>query len=74
MYKIKLAYPTFKQHVPSQEYKESITYSVCIGLYIDHNIDCYQTSASVIEFETDAQRSLALLKLSVDKRFSVHCI
>lgn len=74
MYKLKLVYPSYKQFKPSNEYKENITYAATIDLYCKHRIECYQSSASVIEFETDSDRMLALLALSGTSSYSVKCL
>jgi hypothetical protein len=74
MYKLKLLFPSYKQHTPSNEYKETLTYTATIDLYCKHRIECYQSSASVIEFETDQDRMLALLALSGTSSYSVKCL
>lgn len=74
MYKLKLVYDGYKQFTPSNEYKETITYSATIDLFCNHNIACYQSSASVIEFETDRDRMLALMALSGTSAYSVKCL
>jgi hypothetical protein len=74
MYKLKLIYPTYKQHAPSQEYKELITYAQSIDLYTVYGIDCYQSSASVLEFTSARDRTFAMLVLAQENRFSVQCI
>ena len=71
MYKIKLVYDPEPR---TQTLKESVTYCASIDLYVRHRIDCYQTSASVLAFESDRDRVLALLLLSQSTSFTPVCI
>ena len=73
-YSIKLVYPSFKQHTPSQQYKESITYCALIDLLIEHNIHATQSSASILTFESDRDRMLAVLVLSRNSGYTVQYI
>ena len=73
-YSIKLNYHAFKQHTPSQQYKESITYCALIDLLVEHQIHCTQSSASILTFESARDRTLAVLALSGRKEYTVVCI
>ena len=66
MYKIKLIYDPEPR---TQTLKESVTYCATIDLYCDHGIECYQTSATELEFESSRDQLVALLVLSDSKSF-----
>jgi hypothetical protein len=51
--------------------KESITYCAVIELLVDHGIDCVQTSASELVFESERDRFFASLALSNSASFCV---
>ena len=67
MYKIKLVYDPEPR---TQTLKESVTYCASIDLYLRHRIECYQTSASELAFESDRDRTFALLLLNGSKSFT----
>lgn len=71
VYSLKLIFPSYKQHTPSQLYKESITYCACIDLLICHQIYTSQSSASIITFESERDRMLAVLALSGRPEYTV---
>jgi len=73
-YSIKLVYPTYKQHTPSQLYKESITYCALVDLLLEHNIHATQSSASIITLESARDRTLAVLALSGRSEYTVQCL
>ena len=73
-YKLKLVYPTHKQHRASQSYKESITCATSIELLTAYGIHTTQPSASVLVFESESERTLAVLALSDSKEFTTQCI
>ena len=52
--------------------KESITHCASIDLYL-RGIQCFQTSASTLAFESDRDRTLALLYLSDSTSFEAVC-
>jgi hypothetical protein len=51
--------------------KESITLCAVVELLVQHHIDCCQTSASELVFESERERFLASLALSHNARFCV---
>lgn len=67
MYKLKLVYSPEPR---TQTLKETITYCVCLDLYTHLHIESYQTSATVLEFESDHDRVLASLWLSDSRSFT----
>lgn len=73
-YKLKLVYPTHKQFRASQSYKESITCATSIELLTTYGIHTTQPSASVLVFESESERTLAVLALSDSKEFTTQCI
>lgn len=73
-YSIKLVYPKVKQHAPSQQYKESITYCALLDLFLTYNIHATQSSASIITLESERDRTLAVLALSGRKEYTVQCL
>lgn len=73
-YSIKLVYPTHRQFTPSQQYKESITYCALLDLLLEHNINATQSSASILTFESERDRTLAVLVLSGRSEYTVQCI
>lgn len=66
VYKIKLIYDPEPR---TQTLKETVTYCASIDLYTRHRIECYQTSASELVFESDSDRTLALIILSESTSF-----
>jgi len=73
-YKLKLVYPTHKQFSASQTYKESITCATSLELLTTYGIHTTQPSASVLVFESESDRMLAVLALSDAKEFTVQCV
>jgi len=71
MYEIKLVYTPEPR---TQLLKESITYCATIDLFVHHGIDCFQTSATRIAFESDRDRVLGILLLSDSSSFEVVCV
>lgn len=70
-YSIKLIYKPFKQHEPSNEFKEAHTHAALIDLFIQHRIHATQNSASILSLESERDRMLAILALSGNPRYSV---
>ena len=58
----------------TQTLKESITYCASVELQTQYLIECYQLSASVLAFERDCDRVLALVYLSDSTSFTAICI
>ena len=73
-YSVKLVYNKHKQHTPSQAYKESITYCALLDLLLEHNIHATQSSASILSFESERDRTLAVLILSTRSQYTCVCI
>lgn len=71
MYKLKLIY---NPEPRTQLLKESVTYCASIDLYTQHGIDCAQSSASELLFDTDRDRMFALLVLSASASFTPVCV
>jgi len=67
MYKIKLIYDPEPK---TQTLKETVTYCACIELYAEYGIDCYQTSASELLFESERDRMLACFYLLRSSSFT----
>ena len=70
-YSIKLIYKRFKQHEPSQEFKEAHTHAALIDLFIKYKIHATQNSASILSLESERDRMFAILALSGHPRYSV---
>lgn len=73
-YKLELVYPAHKQFRASQTYKESITCATGIELLTAYGIHTTQPSASMLVFESESDRMLAVLALSDAKLFTVQCL
>lgn len=66
MYTIKLEYATrnrIDQFVNDQRYEDVMTQTACTQLLLRHNIHTTQPNATTIVFESDRDRTLALLQL-----------
>ena len=68
-YKLKLCF----EHGTAQEFKECITHAKGIELFL-RNIHTVQSSASVLEFESERDRSYAMLLLSSDPLYTLSCV
>ena len=73
VYEVKLIYPKYKQHEPSNVYKESITHCATVDLFL-RGIHTSQTSATRIAFDSERDRTLGLIYLSNSDKFSAVCI
>jgi hypothetical protein len=71
VYKLKLVYNTQPR---TQTLKESVTYCVCLELYTQLSIEAYQTSATVLEFLQERDRTIAALYLSGSTSFTTVCV
>lgn len=67
MYKLKLVYDPEPR---TQTLKESITYCAVVHLLVQHGIDCCQTSAAELAFETEGERFIAVISLSSSTSFT----
>ena len=68
-YELKLVYPNFKQHEPSLTYCETLTHSVTVDLFL-RGIHTTQSSATRIQFESERDRTYAMLLLSDRTEFT----
>ena len=76
-YKLKLIYPQRTSTAPqwiSQTYKETVTCATSLELLTTYGIHTTQSSASVLLFESDRERMLAVLALSDAKEYTVQCV
>lgn len=71
MYKVKLVYSPEPR---TQTLKESITSCASIELLQQYQIECYQLSASVLAFERESERTIAIVHLSSSTSFTALCI
>lgn len=71
MYAIKLVYDPEPR---TQTLKESITYCASIDLLLRHRIDSCQSSASVLLFDSERDRLIALIALSESRSFTPVCV
>ena len=67
MYTLKLIYDPEPR---TQTLKESVTYCATVDLLCDYGIESFQTSASEIAFESDRDRTFAVLVLSASRSFT----
>ena len=70
MYEIKLVYTKHKQFEPSLTYCETLTYAVTVDLFL-RGIHTTQSSATRIQFESERDRTYAMLLLSDRREFTV---
>ena len=66
MYAIELEYATrtrIDQFVNDQRYEDVMTQTACTRLLLNHNIHTTQPTSTTIVFESDRDRTLALLQL-----------
>lgn len=68
MYTLKLIYTPEPR---TQTLKESITFCAVVELLTQHGIDCCQTSASELVFESERDRFIAAIALSASPSFCV---
>ena len=73
MHEVKLVYPTYKQHEPSLTYKEALTHSASVDLFL-LGIHTSQTSATRLAFESERDMLLGLLYLSGNDKFTPVCV
>ena len=76
-YKLKLIYPQRTSTAPqwiSQTYKETVTCATSLELLTTYGIHTTQSSASVLVFESDRERMLAVLALSNAREYTTECI
>ena len=67
MYRVKLIYSTrqrIERFIRDTRYEDVLTQTACTKLLLNHNIHTTQPDHCTIEFESDRDRMLAMLKLS----------
>ena len=77
MYAIELEYATrtrIDQFVNDQRYEDVMTQTACTRLLLRHNIHTTQPTATTIVFESDRDRTLALLKLQNTSAYTARLV
>ena len=77
MYKIKLNYaarPRIDRFIRDTRYEDVITQTTCTKLLVNHNIHTTQEDHCTIVFESDRDRTLALLKLQNSSAYTARLI
>ena len=77
MYTIELEYATrtrIDQFVNDQRYEDVMTQTACTRLLLNHNIHTTQPTATTIVFESDRDRTLALLKLQNSTAYTARLV
>ena len=77
MYTIKLEYATrnrIDQFVNDQRYEDVMTQTACTQLLLRHNIHTTQPNATTIVFESDRDRTLALLQLQNSSAYTARLV
>ena len=77
MYAIKLEYATrnrIDQFVNDQRYEDVMTQTACTQLLLRHNIHTTQPNATTIVFESDRDRTLALLQLQNSSAYTARLV
>ena len=77
MYAIELEYATrtrIDQFVNDQRYEDVMTQTACTRLLLNHNIHTTQPTATTIVFESDRDRTLALLKLQNTSAYTARLV
>ena len=77
MYKIQLDYAprTFiNDYIRDHRYEDVITQTACTKLLLNHNIHTTQPNHCTIEFESDRDRTLALLKLQNSDAYTARLV
>ena len=77
MYAIELEYATrtrIDQFVNDQRYEDVMTQTACTKLLLNHNIHTTQPTATTIVFESDRDRTLALLQLQNTSAYTARLV
>ena len=77
VYRIQLVYatrPRIDRFIRDTRYEDVITQTTCTKLLVNHNIHTTQPDHCTIEFESDRDRMLAMLKLSNSTAYTARCI
>ena len=77
MYTIELEYATrsrIDDFVNDQRYEDVMTQTACTKLLLNHNIHTTQPNHCTIVFESDRDRTLALLKLQNSSAYTARLI
>ena len=77
MYKLRLEYAnrkTIEHYVRDHRYEDVLTQTACTKLLLHHNIHTTQPDHCTIEFESDRDRMLALVRLSTSTAYTCRLV
>jgi len=77
VYRIQLVYstrPRIERFIRDTRYEDVLTQTACTKLLVNNNIHTTQPDHCTIEFESDRDRMLALVKLSNSTAYSARLI
>ena len=77
MYRVQLVYatrPRIDRFIRDTRYEDVITQTTCTKLLVNHNIHTTQPDHCTIEFESDRDRMLAMLKLSNSTAYTARLV
>ena len=77
MYKIKLVYADrarIERFIRDTRYEDVLTQTACTKLLLNHNIHTAQEDHCTIVFESDRDRTLALLKLQNSSAYTARLV
>ena len=77
VYRIQLVYaarPRIDRFIRDTRYEDVLTQTACTKLLLNHNIHTTQPNHCTIEFESDRDRTLALLKLQNSDAYTARLI
>ena len=72
-YKLQLNYAPLG-YTPHYATQDTITYTALLNLYTQHSITCTQPNATTLEFDSNKDRTLAVLALSAAKEYTCECV
>ena len=73
-YKLHLNYGTIIGPGPTHIYCDTVTHTALLNLYTQHRIHCTQPDEYTLEFDTNKDRTLAVLALSAAKEYTCECV
>ena len=77
VYRIQLVYaarPRIEQFIRDTRYEDVLTQTACTKLLLNHNIHTTQEDHCTIVFESDRDRTLALLKLQNSSAYTARLV
>ena len=77
VYRIQLVYatrPRIEQFIRDTRYEDVLTQTACTKLLLNHNIHTTQEDHCTIVFESDRDRTLALLKLQNTSAYTARLV